>query len=93
MDAGIVVLLVSAAVVEVMGSNTVVDDDVAATVDVVASPDVVEVPSGSGRWYQVNLVDDVVKGFTNEYRIATIVKIGQNYGGTAPGLFWPIPMP
>ena len=43
MDAGIVVLLVSAAVVEVLGSNAVVDDDVAATVDVVASPDVVAV--------------------------------------------------
>ena len=43
MDGDIVVLLVSAAVVEVVGLPDVVDDDVAATVDVVASPDVVAV--------------------------------------------------
>lgn len=35
-------------------------------------PDLAEVPAGSGRWYQVTCVDDVAKGFTNEYRIAVL---------------------
>lgn len=35
-------------------------------------PDLVEVPSGTGRWYVVNAVDDVAKGFPNEYRAASI---------------------
>lgn len=35
--------------------------------------DVVEVPAGSQRFYQVTHVDDVAKGFANEYRLATIV--------------------
>ena len=39
-DAGIVVLLASAAVVEVVGSTAVVGNDVSATVEIVSSPDV-----------------------------------------------------
>ena len=45
--------------------------------------DVIECPSTSGRFYIVNYVDDVAKGFTNEYRIAIVTKTGE----------WPIPMP
>jgi len=43
----------------------------------------VEVPSGSGRFYNVVVVDDVAKGFPNEYRIAFIHKRPD----------WPIPIP
>ena len=32
--------------------------------------DIAEVPSGSGRFYQIAYVDDVGKGFANEYRCA-----------------------
>lgn len=60
----------------------------------IAHPDLIEVPSGSGRWYTVNLVDDVGKGFDNEYRIVAMAKISQSYDTSAyPGLAWPIPMP
>lgn len=57
--------------------------------------DFVEVPQGSGRWYVVMLVDDVGKGFANEYRMVTIGKIWQGVGGVGsyPGLFWPTPIP
>lgn len=34
--------------------------------------DAVEVPQGSGRWYQVIAVDDVGKGFANEHRSAAL---------------------
>lgn len=34
--------------------------------------DVVEVPAGTGRWYYVVAVDDVGKGFDNEYRCALL---------------------
>lgn len=56
--------------------------------------DVVEVPQGSGRWYQVNNVDDVGKGFPNEYRLATLGKIYHFGGWVALGIpNWPIPIP
>lgn len=48
--------------------------------------DTVEVPAGTGRYYVVFAVDDVGKGFTNEYRTCSI----------APQQFikiWPIPIP
>ena len=35
-------------------------------------PDIVEVPPGTGRFYHVNAVDDVAKGFANEYRAASL---------------------
>lgn len=56
--------------------------------------DLVEVPSGSGRWYTVQLVEDVAKGFPNEYRAATIGKVWQGVSGTGSfsGLFWPTPI-
>jgi hypothetical protein len=48
--------------------------------------DIVECPSGSGRIYLVQSVDDVGKGFTNEYRCA-IVTPTQLFG------VWPSPIP
>lgn len=57
-------------------------------------PDVVEVPAGSGRWYQVGQVDDIGKGFANEHRYANVMKLWQNAGGiSCAGLFWPTPIP
>lgn len=49
-------------------------------------PDIVEVPAGSGRFYQVASVDDAGKGFTNEHRVAFIV-------GVTEGGPWPTPIP
>lgn len=49
--------------------------------------DFVEVPGGSGRWYFVVCVDDVAKGFTNEYRLAILRK------SFLTGSEWPIPIP
>lgn len=31
--------------------------------------DIVEVPKGTGRFYELTFVDDVARGFTNEYRV------------------------
>jgi len=45
--------------------------------------DTIECPPGTGRFYKVELVDDVARGFTNEYRIAFIRKTGT----------WPTPVP
>lgn len=47
------------------------------------APDVVVCPAGSGRAYQVQSVDDVGKGFLNEYRQTQCVMI-------AP---YPVPIP
>jgi hypothetical protein len=56
--------------------------------------DLVEVPSGSGRWYTTSLVDDVAKGFPNEYRLAAIRKVsGSVFPGNFPGMTWPTPIP
>lgn len=58
------------------------------------SADVVEVPSGSGRWYGVFYVDDIGKGFANEHRGALIYKIYEAIApGIFPGLSWPFPIP
>jgi hypothetical protein len=35
-------------------------------------PDVVEVPGGSGRVYNVQFVEDAGKGFSNEHRVAVL---------------------
>lgn len=48
-------------------------------------PDVVEVPIGTGRFYFVAYVDDVARGFPNEYRFACLFKRAD--------LLWPIPIP
>jgi hypothetical protein len=41
--------------------------------------DQVEVPVGSGRWYCVTSVDDVGKGYPNEYRLAYVQAIIQTW--------------
>lgn len=48
--------------------------------------DVVEVPAGSGRFYDVVGVDDSGKGFTNEHRVG-LLSWTKAYGA------WPSPMP
>ena len=45
--------------------------------------DTIECPPGTGRYYSVSIVDDVARGFANEYRIAYLLKTG----------VWPIPIP
>jgi len=56
--------------------------------------DIVECPSGSGRWYFVSAVDDVAKGFSNEYRLAAIGKVSDFADHSRfPGVFWPTPIP
>ena len=50
--------------------------------------DGVECPAGSGRWYGVVGVDDVGRGFLNEFRVALLIK--------SPGPHlepWPVPIP
>lgn len=46
------------------------------------SQDMVEVPAGSGRWYSVQIVDDIGKGYANEHRSASIFALPG--GWTAP---------
>jgi hypothetical protein len=56
--------------------------------------DVVEVPAGSGRWYQALCVDDIGKGFPNEHRAAALLKISQvmtPFFSNVPQ--WPAPIP
>jgi hypothetical protein len=56
--------------------------------------DILEIPSGSGRWYAAIAVDDLGKGFPNEHRGAVVMPV---YEATDPaffpGLFWPVPIP
>lgn len=58
------------------------------------SPDILEIPEGSGRWYCVVNVDDLGKGFSNEHRVVIAVKIffALNAGHYF-GLEWPTPIP
>lgn len=56
--------------------------------------DVVECPAGSGRWYYVLFVEDVGKGFPNEFRMAEMAQISSHLDAVQfAGLFWPVPMP
>jgi hypothetical protein len=49
--------------------------------------DLVECPKGSGRWYLIEAVDDVAKGFDNEYRMAACRQLT-----TTPNMWtWPTP--
>lgn len=58
------------------------------------TPDVIECPSGSGRWYGVLGVDDMGKGFPNEHRFVLMSKIFEELDPAAYlGLFWPAPIP
>jgi len=57
-------------------------------------PDLVDVPAGSGRWYSVMTVDDMGKGFPNEYRLAILHKIFEQMNPVLfPGANWPTPIP
>lgn len=47
------------------------------------TPDIVECPAGSGRYYVCYFVDDLGKGFLNEHRGAIL---GHGYN-------WPVPTP
>lgn len=53
--------------------------------DVFSAPfaDYLEIPTGTGRWYIVDLVDDMGKGFDNEHRAVWCHK----------ALIWPAPVP
>lgn len=56
--------------------------------------DLVEVPAGTGRFYVVYAVDDVGRGFLNEYRLALV-----NYQPSGTAVFGaglhpaPVPLP
>lgn len=58
-----------------------------------ADPDAVEVPAGSGRYYRVEGVDDVGKGFANEHRAATLAQSSQLLSTIFLGQVWPLPVP
>jgi len=45
---------------------------------------IAEVPAGSGRIYQIWSVDDVAKGYPNEYRFAVLVQIDATSGPPLP---------
>jgi hypothetical protein len=47
-----------------------------------SNADIVEAPTGSGRFYRPLVVEDVAKGFPNEYRAATLAQAQ-----------WPFPTP
>jgi hypothetical protein len=47
-------------------------------------PDQVECPKGSGRWYWVPSVDDVGKGYANEYRLAVLQAIVETWAPPYP---------
>lgn len=59
--------------------------------------DCIEVPRGSGRYYVVLTVDDVAKGFANEYRLATGVQVNNTVlariGNPWAAPLWPFPFP
>lgn len=50
-------------------------------------PDFVEVPAGTGRFYIVENVDDIGRGFSNEHRVAFIRAV------TIGLIVWPTPIP
>ena len=54
--------------------------------------DVVEVPAGSGRFYIISSIDDVGKGFANEYRVGIMEK-AMYFWSPIAAWDWPIPIP
>jgi hypothetical protein len=55
--------------------------------------DLLDIPAGSGRWYFVQLVDDVGKGFANEHRYAAVSKASGAFDPAAFGAMrWPTPL-
>ena len=64
--------------------------DVRGVIDgAVPSGDIMEVPTGSGRFYFVQWVEDVAKGFANEYRMAAAIHTVGLIGVPT----WPFPTP
>lgn len=59
--------------------------------DTEPGPDIVQCPAGTNRWYQVTWVDDVAKGFANEFRVALIFKVFPPWTGGSPWLTHPMP--
>jgi len=55
--------------------------------DNVNNADLVECPKGSGLWYQVSYVNDVARGFANQYRLAGLLSLHDT-----PNM-WAYPMP
>ena len=55
--------------------------------------DLVEVPAGSTRFYNVQFVDDIGKGFANEHRFAMLYQLEGTPGVEPFGQPWPVPMP
>lgn len=55
--------------------------------------DVIDCPANSGRWYAIFAVDDVAKGYLNEYRIGCLVKFGSNTPWMLNAGDWPAPIP
>lgn len=51
------------------------------------TPDTVEIPAGSGRYYTCMDVDDVARGFPNEFRIGAL------FVSQTTGFAWPLPIP
>jgi len=56
--------------------------------------DLIELPAGSGRFYLVLFVDDVAKGFPNEYRIGYLICCGpDDFAQILNMPYWPTPIP
>ncbi len=59
--------------------------------------DCVEIPAGTGRFYAVAAVDDVGKGFPNEYRFALLLHMDTSVqtltANPWAATVWPIPYP
>lgn len=49
------------------------DTDIRGKLSTATGADTVEVPAGSGRFYEVLYVDDIGKGFSNEHRGALLL--------------------
>jgi len=68
--------------------------DIRAAWNAIATEDLVEVPAGTNRWYAVSAVDDVGRGFTNEYRLALIYVVPGPITFTDVGAVpYPVPLP
>lgn len=56
--------------------------------------DICEIPGGSERFYQVDYVDDIGKGFANEHRLALVAYERNGFTWSDVGfLAAPVPMP
>jgi hypothetical protein len=58
--------------------------DVRGQQDAAVQPDYVQCPAGSGRWYQVQVVEDIGKGFANEHRSAALYIVAGSWTSPYP---------